>query len=307
MKASLTFFIGLMLILFSPFNYAEPGFNGSTPGCGGSGCHSVQAGIVTLTQLSNNQVRVTVSGTSSRVAGELVNVNGSVVAAINSTSTNPFILTAPSPGIYTVNAGFKNPSLRWASAQIDLTVPVELTSFIAVVDRNLITLKWITATETNNHGFDIEKSENMNEWKRIGFVNGAGNSSTQKAYSFSEKIAESGKYLYRLKQIDIGGTFEYSSIVEAQVGNPQFFSLSQNYPNPFNPSTKIQYQIPSSSRISLKVYDVIGNEVATLVDEYKPAGNYEIEFGAENLSSGIYFYKLQTNNFFESKKMILLR
>jgi len=197
--------------------------------------------------------------------------------------------------------------LRWASAQLDLTVPVELTSLIALVDRNLVTFKWITSTETNNHGFDIEKSENKNNWERIGFVNGAGNSNSQKAYSFTEKIAESGKYFYRLKQIDLDGTFGYSSIVEIVIENPKTFELIQNYPNPFNPLTRIQYQILNSSHVSLKVYDAIGNEVATLVDEYKLAGIYEHEFSALNLTSGIYFYKLQSGNFVETKKMILLR
>ena len=306
MKFAFTVLTFMGSLVFSPYYFANPNFNGSTPGCGGSGCHSVQAGIVTLTQLGNNQVRVSVSGTSSRVAGELVDVNGSVVAVNNSTNTNPFILTAPAPGNYTVNAGFKNPNLRWASAQIDLTVPVELTSFIAVLDGNLVELKWSTATETNNYGFEIERSENKSVWKNIGFINGAGNSNSQKEYSFVEKIAESGKYFYRLKQIDLDGTFEYSPTVEIVIQNPKTFELTQNYPNPFNPSTRIQYQVSSNSHVSLKVFDIIGNEVATLADEYKSAGSYEVEFGAANLASGIYFYKLQAGSFVETKKMILL-
>ena len=170
-----------------------------------------------------------------------------------------------------------------------------------------MTLKWITATETNNYGFEIEKSENNNTWKNIGFINGAGNSNSQKEYSFTEKIPESGKYFYRLKQIDIDGTFEYSSPVEIVIENPKTFELAQNYPNPFNPSTSIQYQVSRNSNITLKVYDIVGNQIATLVDEFKSAGKYEVEFGAANLASGIYFYKLQAGSFVETKKMVLIR
>lgn len=306
MKISLTILVFIGVLFTSPYQYSKPDFNGSTPGCGGSGCHSTQAGILTITQLGNYQVRITVSGTTSKVAGELVDAIGNVVAYINSTSANPFTLTAPASGYYTINAGYKNPSLRWDSAPNVLILPVELISFNAVVNGNTVNLKWVTATETNNYGFDIEKSENKIDWEKIGFVNGAGNSSSTKNYSFNEKNTKSGKYFYRLKQIDIDGTFEYSSIVEVNVSNPQFFSLSQNYPNPFNPSTIIKYQVSISSKVLLMVYDVSGNEVAKLVDELKEPGIYEVNFHPKGLTSGIYFYKLKTNSFVETKKMILL-
>ncbi|MCH7964551.1 MAG: lamin tail domain-containing protein [Bacteroidetes bacterium] len=120
-------------------------------------------------------------------------------------------------------------------------------------------------------------------------------------------IQQIGKYSYRLKQIDYNGTFEYSKIIEIDVDAPLEFELSQNFPNPFNPSTKINYQIPKLSLVTLKVYDVLGNEVATLVNEEKSAGNYEVEFNATTLPSGIYFYKLQAGSFVETKKMVLMK
>ena len=126
-------------------------------------------------------------------------------------------------------------------------------------------------------------------------------------FLFADKNPVAGKSYYRLKQLDFAGTFEYSSIVEVNFGMITEYVLEQNYPNPFNPSTKISWQSPESSWQSLKVYDVLGNEVATLVDEYKPAGSYEVEFSAAGLSSGMYFYKLEAGNYIETKKMILIR
>ncbi|MBK7632307.1 MAG: T9SS type A sorting domain-containing protein [Ignavibacteriales bacterium] len=131
----------------------------------------------------------------------------------------------------------------------------------------------------------------------------------------------SGKYLYRLKQIDFDGLFEYSNNVEVVVAVPDRFELSQNYPNPFNPSTKIKYTIHDvtlspdknginsveGSRVILKVYDILGTEVITLVNENKPAGNYEVTFDARTLSSGTYFYKLQAGSFVATKKLLLLK
>ena len=127
-------------------------------------------------------------------------------------------------------------------------------------------------------------------------------------YSYSDDISEvfSQKLYYRLKQIDFIGTFEYSDIVEIEIV-PAKFSLEQNYPNPFNPSTLIKYQIPVSDNVTIKVYDVLGNEITTLVNEFKPAGSYSISFNGSKLSSGVYFYRLQTSGFNEIKKMVYLK
>lgn len=197
------------------------------------------------------------------------------------------------------------------------TIPVELTSFTAAVANNSVTLFWSTATETNNRGFEIERSQiskvkSQADWKNIGFVNGKGTSTEINNYSFTDKELLPGVYNYRLKQIDFDGTFKYYSLNESvEIGIPEEFALSQNYPNPFNPVTKISWQSPVSGRQILKVYDVLGNEVTTLLDEYREAGTYEIEFqstvGDKQLASGVYFYMLQIGDFVQTKKMILAK
>ncbi|MCL6495757.1 MAG: VCBS repeat-containing protein, partial [Ignavibacterium sp.] len=158
-----------------------------------------------------------------------------------------------------------------------LIVPVEITSFTASVIANDVHLNWSTATETNNRGFEIHRSVILNGvrnpvWESVGFVKGNGTTTEPKNYSFVDEGLASGKYVYRLKQIDYDGSIEYSDIVEATINVPEKFELDQNYPNPFNPTTKISWQSPVSSWQTLKVYDILGNEVATLVDEEKPAG-----------------------------------
>ncbi len=186
--------------------------------------------------------------------------------------------------------------------------PVELISFSIEINlQNDVVLTWSTATETNNKGFEIQRSEIRSPvWQDIEFVNGNGTTTEQNTYSFTDKNVASGKYQYRLKQTDFDGTFKYSDIVEIELA-PASFSLSQNFPNPFNPTTNIEYQFPNREFVSLKVYDVLGNEVATLVNEEKTAGSYSVNFDASKLSSGIYFYKLSAGNFIQTRKMIFLK
>lgn len=190
-------------------------------------------------------------------------------------------------------------------------VPVELASFTASVNGNNLLLNWVTVSEVNNRGFEIERASSstspLQGWEKIGFVNGNGTTTEMKFYSFIDNYVDVGSYLYRLKQIDFNGTFGYSKTIEAEIVNPENYELSQNFPNPFNPNTVIVYHLPIIGAVTLKVFDILGNEVATLVDEYKPAGSYEVEFNASGLSSGIYFYKLHSGSFIETKKMILLR
>ncbi len=188
------------------------------------------------------------------------------------------------------------------------TVPVELTSFTATAQLDEVVLNWVTATETNNQGFEIERKENNSDWEKIGFIEGHGTTTETSEYSYIDDISsvQSTSFAYRLKQIDFDGSFEFSDIVEVQLVLTQF-KLSQNYPNPFNPTTTIQYFVPEKSMIGLSVYNVIGQEIAVLVNEEKEAGTYNIEFNAANLSSGIYIYKLQSKNFTETKKMILMK
>jgi hypothetical protein len=201
-----------------------------------------------------------------------------------------------------------------------LTVPVELTSFTASISENEVQLIWTTATETNNEGFEIQRKKSVDrsqelEWEKLAFIPGFGTTTEPHSYSLIDKDLQQGKYQYRLKQIDFDGSFEYSDVVSAEIISPSKFSLEQNYPNPFNPDTKIKYTIPNvianevkqSQLVTLKVFDVLGNEVKTLVNEEKTAGTYEVTLNAAVLPSGVYFYKLQTRNFVETKKMILIK
>lgn len=195
-------------------------------------------------------------------------------------------------------------------------LPVELTSFTATTIDNKVQLNWQTATEVDNYGFQVERKVHSAEstgWEEIGFVNGHGNSNSVKEYSFVDNLDHNlslnldRKIYYRLKQIDTGGDFEYSNVVEVVFNLPAQFSLEQNFPNPFNPSTTINFSIPESGNVLLKIYDMLGRESAVLINETKTAGNYSIKFDAENLSSGIYFYTLKANGMTETKKMFLIR
>jgi hypothetical protein len=205
-------------------------------------------------------------------------------------------------------------------------VPVELVSFNAAVENNSVELSWITATEMNNYGFEVERSTDNGTFIKIGFMSGTGNSNSAKHYSFSDDDITNGNYYYRLKQIDNNGSFTYSNIVNVTVDfTPNSFALSQNYPNPFNPSTKISWQSPIAGWQTLKVYDILGNEVATLVNEFREAGFYEVDFSANggsasgrnaySLTSGVYIYKINVGDpesssgqgFSETKKMLLTK
>jgi parallel beta-helix repeat protein len=198
-----------------------------------------------------------------------------------------------------------------------LQIPVELTSFTAELDGNTVQLNWSTSTEKNNLGFEIERSVISNDvrnliWMKIGFVDGKGTTTEPQNYYFNHKELKTGAYLYRLKQIDFNGTFQYSKEVKVEIISPNEFVLEQNYPNPFNPSTKISWQSPVSGHQTLKIFDVLGNEVATLFDEYREAGRYEVEFNVAQISrpeisSGLYLYKLTAGNFSAIRKMMLIK
>jgi Secretion system C-terminal sorting domain len=189
----------------------------------------------------------------------------------------------------------------------NITIPVELTSFVAnVIDGNVV-LQWETATETNNKGFQIERKSENSEFISIGFVPSYGTTTEPKFYSYTDKLLQNGKYTYRLKQIDYDGSFKYSDNVDINILTPLKFSLEQNYPNPFNPLTNIQYTIGSKQFVNLKVYNALGREVATLVNEEKAAGKYIVPFDASNLPSGVYYYKIEFSNFTSMQKMILLK
>jgi len=186
-------------------------------------------------------------------------------------------------------------------------IPVELTSFTGTVVGGVVNLNWSTASETNNQGFEIERKFENKEYNTIGFANGFGTTTEPKEYIFVDENVEPGIYYYRLKQIDFDGSFEFSDEIEMDVVIPIEYSLFQNFPNPFNPSTIIKYSIPEQGLVTLKVFNAIGEEIISLVNEVKQSGVYEIEFNAMNLPSGMYFYRLQSGSFVETKKMILLK
>ena len=252
-----------------------------------------------------------------------------------SPGTYSFRFEAPDYYTQTINNVVVNSYNSLTTLNVELVssiIPVELVSFSYSINDNDVTLNWITASETNNMGFEIERKQVLSTqssvgnlensyWEKIDFVNGGGTTTEPQTYYFLDNNLDAGNYQYRLKQIDFDGTFAYSNTIEVEIITPNKFSLEQNYPNPFNPVTKISYTIPTSPLnpspyegegnrerfITLKVYDVLGNEIATLVNEEQTSGNYEVEFSNKNISSGIYFYVLQAESFTESKKMILIK
>jgi hypothetical protein len=190
-------------------------------------------------------------------------------------------------------------------------VPVELTSFTATGNEGSVELSWITATETNNQGFEVQRS-NGSDFETIAFVEGHGTTTESQAYSYSDRSVNDGSYSYRLKQIDFNGTFEYSNVIEVDVSALREFALDQNYPNPFNPSTKISFRLAVDSKVSLKVFNILGQEVATLINTNLVAGAHDVNFDASKLNSGVYLYRIEAtgidgSNFMDVKKMILTK
>lgn len=187
-------------------------------------------------------------------------------------------------------------------------LPVELTSFAANVNNNGdVILNWTTASELNNQMFEIERRSEEGQYLMIGYVNGHGTTTEPQEYSYIDNTVETGTYFYRLKQIDFLGTYEYSDEIEVEVKGPLTFGLQQNYPNPFNPSTHIKYNVPESGVVKLAIYNMLGEEVAVLVDGMVEAGFYEVTFNASNLPSGAYFYRLQSDKLNQVKKMLLMK
>lgn len=185
-------------------------------------------------------------------------------------------------------------------------LPVELSSFTAAAANDRILLNWSTATEINNRGFEIERSSAGSDFITVGFVKGAGTTTEIQNYSYSDNVP-AGIYTYRLKQIDFNGKFEYSQTVEVDFTGGLSYVLDQNYPNPFNPATTISFVIKENGQVSLKVYNVLGDEVATLVNGELTGGVHTVQFDASTLSSGVYFYTLTAGNFTETKKMLLMK
>jgi hypothetical protein len=187
-------------------------------------------------------------------------------------------------------------------------LPVELTSFTSKLLDDKIQLNWVTKTEVNNYGFNVERRINEGEWNSIGFLEGHGNSNSPKEYSYSDKdlFAGGSKFQYKLKQVDNDGSFEYSDVVEVEVV-PNQYELPQNFPNPFNPSTTIRFSLPQATRLKINVYNMLGELVEKIAEGSYETGYHKVIFNASNLSSGIYIYRLESENFIQTKKMVLIK
>jgi hypothetical protein len=201
------------------------------------------------------------------------------------------------------------PLINTYQGSFDSPLPVELSSFTGKADGNKrIDLNWATKTEVNNYGFYVERKVNEGDWNSITFVEGHGNSNSPKVYNYSDKdlFAGGSKFQYRLKQVDTDGQFEYSDAIEVEI-LPTKFELSQNYPNPFNPSTTIQFSLPKATQLKINVYNMIGELVRTLVDGNYDAGYHKVTLNAADLPSGAYVYRIESADFVQVKKMILIK
>jgi hypothetical protein len=190
-------------------------------------------------------------------------------------------------------------------------IPVELTLFKVKAEGNSVNLTWSTATETNNKGFEVERKSGE-LFESIAFVDGFGTTTESKNYSFTDNNLASGTFVYRLKQIDYDGTVSYSQEIEVEVTIPEQYSLSQNYPNPFNPITKIEFSLASESKVTMKIFNTLGEEVATIVNTSMPAGNHSVNYDATKMNSGVYFYSIEASGlngseFRSVKKMVLMK
>jgi hypothetical protein len=254
------------------------------------------------------------------VAALMLNAKSTATPAQIYSNLEATAINIGTPG-FDNNSGF---GLIQADLAINSLLPVELVSFIASVDHLNSILRWSTATETNNYGFEIERrkigdmdlaSTNNGstattlQWSKASFVSGSGTSNFPKYYSFTDNNLRPGRYAYRIKQIDQDGTFKYSESVEVEVGLvPKMLTLSQNYPNPFNPMTTIEFTLAEDSKVSLKVFDMLGREVATLmIGELKAGVLHQQTFDVSKLSSGMYIYRLQTGNKSLAKKLMVLK
>lgn len=279
--------------------------------------------ITSLVALDNNLVNMNSAGTNSLVHLVSFAANSEAIPIFDDLTTNAFyagfrinksnegnfIFIAGRPYRFNSTESFANYNFIIDNWMDSNPLPVELTSFTAGASQGKITLNWTTATEINNSGFEIERSFDEDNFFAVGFIKGNGTTTEPRKYSFADELDVNGTetLFYRLKQVDYNGVFSYSNIVSVVFDIPTEFALGQNYPNPFNPSTKIKYSIPQNGLVLIVVYDLTGQQVATLLNEVKEPGNYEINFNTSGLSSGVYFYKMTSNNFSQVKKMSILK
>jgi len=274
--------------------------------------NNIQLAITGSGILSTYLVNTGVNGLSPDVTVSGGVTNGDIISAtatvqipggITYASLNPVTNPKQLLVLGRTTTGQRTAQITWGA------LPVELSSFSAMVSNTSVDLTWKTLEEINNSGFEVErKTAESQSWQKVGFVEGHGTTSISYIYNFTDRNLSSGVYNYRLKQIDYNGNFEYHNLSsEVVIGTPVSFALSQNFPNPFNPETKINFQIPTDGFVSLKVFDNSGKEVATLVNQSMTAGFHTTNFNASTLSSGVYFYRLETQGFVKVMKMALVK
>lgn len=211
-------------------------------------------------------------------------------------------------------------NLFYIGASNSNPLPVMIGEFSAVASKRDVKLRWTTLAEVNNSGFEIERCSknsdgNFSAWEKIGFVKGAGTTSAENVYSYEDKKLNDGTYRFRIKQVDFNGNFEYftpSNNQDVVIGKPVNFEMSQNYPNPSNPVSKIDYQLPFDAKVSIRVYDLTGQEVSVLVNGNISAGFHTTEFKGADLASGVYIYRIDAvsttgEKFAKTMKMVLVK
>jgi hypothetical protein len=231
---------------------------------------------------------------------------------------SPYDTPADPPLYPPSNAAFDYGEAEDYAVTVTVALPIQLASLSAsALADHQIRLDWSTLSETNNYGFEVEKADStQRQYVAVpnSFIPGHGTTNALQRYSFTDSSALPGAWYYRLKQTDLDGSIHYSEGVRSSLltgvedrSMPASYALAQNYPNPFNPSTTIRFALPEAGEVSLIVMNTLGQKVATLLDGVQVAGYHTVTFSAQGLPSGVYFYRLQTGTFTETKKLTLLR
>ena len=314
---------GLGFVLSSPQNLGSTTITrGHTPQTGGG--NTGIARYYDVTPTNNSALNATISFTY--LDAELNGLSESTLELFRSTDGGANWerrgFTSRDATANTVTFGGVDAFSRWTLASSDSPLPVELVDFTATVDAEAVALRWQTASETNNAGFEIQRAEatgagtTENEaetadrtWTSIGFMEGAGTTEQPQRYQFTDAGVPFGAQAlaYRLKQVDTDGAFEYSPVVEVALTLPERFMLEANYPNPFLHATTIRYALPRSEHVRLAVYDALGRMVRVLVDQTQPAGQRAVTFDGSALPSGLYLYRLTAGSNTETRRMVVIR
>jgi hypothetical protein len=264
---------------------------------------------------------ISISGTMSiDIIGSVINQNLASVN-LNAVPSNTWVkysysYTAAGSDFVSVRLSFTH-ALSIGNVYVDdfrihklFALPVVLAYFSHNISGNNVSLSWKTIQEINNMGFELYRTDagQTSSWQKIGFLVGAGTTTEPREYYFSDNKLNTGKYLYRLKQIDYNANYEYFQLpADVTINAPANFMLEQNYPNPSNPSSTIGYHIPENAVVAIKIYDIAGKQVKELVNSYHTAGYYKAVFDGSEISSGIYFYKITAGSYSNMKKMILIK